>query len=50
VDVILGHDGPRVLEWNARPGRSFDRIGRADLRAAAVTRPFDWIVGSIARR
>jgi YheC/D like ATP-grasp len=40
VDIVLGPDGPAVLEWNARPGRSFDRIGRDDLRRSAVQRPF----------
>lgn len=44
VDVVLRRDGPWVLEWNARPGRSFDRMGRPDLRAAAVLRPFERIL------
>lgn len=40
VDVVVDRRGPWVLEWNARPGRSFDRMGRPDLRTAAVNRPF----------
>ena len=47
VDLILAADGPWILEWNARPGRSFERIGRADLRAAAQIRPFETL---LARR
>ncbi len=47
VDVVVGPDGPVVLEWNARPGRSFDRMGRPDLRAAAVLRPFEWLLGLV---
>lgn len=47
VDVVLGHDGAMILEWNARPGRSFDRMGRPDLRAAALIRPFEWLLGLV---
>ncbi len=44
VDLILAADGPWILEWNARPGRSFERIGRADLRAAAQIRPLETLL------
>ena len=44
ADVVLGRRGPALIEWNARPGRSFDRMGRSDLRSAAVMRPFERIV------
>jgi hypothetical protein len=47
VDVVVDRDGPWVIEWNARPGRSFDRMGRPDLREAAVLRPFERIVASL---
>ena len=40
VDLVLGPAGPRILEWNSRPGRSFERIDRRDLRARAQLRPF----------
>jgi glutathione synthase/RimK-type ligase-like ATP-grasp enzyme len=46
VDLILAADGPWILEWNARPGRSFERIGRADLRAAAQIRPFETLLSA----
>lgn len=45
VDIVLGPDGPAILEWNARPGRSFDRIGNDDLRRAALRRPFEVMLG-----
>jgi len=45
LDVILAEDGPWILECNARPGRSFDRMGQPELRRAAVLRPFETIVG-----
>ncbi len=45
IDVVLGRDGPAVLEWNARPGRSFERIGRDDLRCRAQRRPFEVLLG-----
>jgi len=41
VDVLLSQDRVWVLEFNARPGRSFDRMGRADLRRQALLRPFE---------
>ncbi len=40
VDLILAQDRAWILEWNARPGRSFDRVGREDQRAEAQMRPF----------
>lgn len=45
LDVILADDGPWILECNARPGRSFDRMGHPELRQAAVLRPFETIAG-----
>ena len=44
VDLVIGRFGPWILEWNARPGRSFERIGRMDLRRSAQLRPFLWLL------
>ncbi len=49
VDLVVDRDGPWVIEWNARPGRSFDRMGRPDLREAAVSRPFGWMLDLLRR-
>lgn len=47
VDVILSRSRVHVLEFNARPGRSFDRMGRPDLRRRALLRPFEAIVEAL---
>lgn len=46
VDLVIGGEGPRILEWNSRPGRSFERIGRGDLRRQAQLRPFLMLLSS----
>ncbi len=50
VDAILARDGPWIIEINARPGRSFDRIGRRDLRRRALLHPFQVLAALAARR
>ncbi len=40
VDLVDTGEGPWILEWNARPGRSFHLAGRPDLRRDALLRPF----------
>jgi glutathione synthase/RimK-type ligase-like ATP-grasp enzyme len=47
IDLVLTRSGPQVLEINARPGRSFDRIGRTDLRSEALMHPFDALLALI---
>ena len=44
VDVVLSRSCVHVLEFNARPGRSFDRMGQPDLRRQALLRPFETMV------
>jgi len=49
VDVVVSRSRPFVLEFNARPGRSFDRAGRPDLRRRALLRPFERMVDVLGR-
>jgi glutathione synthase/RimK-type ligase-like ATP-grasp enzyme len=49
VDLVLSRDGPWIIEINARPGRSFDRIGRPDLRQRAMLHPFVTLLDLIVR-